>query len=62
MEESRAAEPLPVGVIDSPIRVKKIEVEYLRPLLPGLPQIPTGEETGHRVPGQVMNPTYRHHK
>ena len=47
IEESRAAEPLPIGIIYSPIRVEEIQVEDLCSFLPGLPEVPSSEETSH---------------
>lgn len=32
------------------------ESTHLHPFLPADPQVPPGEEAGHRVPGQVMDP------
>lgn len=50
------AQPLPVEVVNAPVRVKQEIVEDRRSIFPALPQVTPRQEAGHCVPGEVVNP------
>ena len=49
LEEGAAGKPEPHASIDAPISIQQQLLKHLHAFLPGYPEIPSGQEAGHRV-------------
>jgi hypothetical protein len=56
IKEARAADPLPISHINSPIAIQQLILKHPNPLLPTQPKIASGNKTSHSVSGKMVNP------
>mmetsp|Transcript_7744 Transcript_7744/g.23433 ORF Transcript_7744/g.23433 Transcript_7744/m.23433 type:complete len:265 (+) Transcript_7744:355-1149(+) len=56
VEEGTGGEPHPVGVVDTPVAIQQFPFKHCRTPLPALPQVAAGQEAGHGVPCEMVDP------
>ena len=58
MEKPTRTQPLPVGIVQSPISIKQQFFKDLCTLFPMLPKMTSSEEACHQMSSKVMDPTF----
>ena len=58
VEKPTRTQPLPVSVVEGPVLVEQISVEYFNSLFPVLPKVASCKETRDQVSAQVVDPAF----